>query len=180
MNIMNVEITKYQDPTLYEYVDVDNPWMKIAREAAIRHSLTPVFPIGVAAVKKGKVIAVSANGNGYHEKNLDTPEHKKGCKRRYISTQRELRGASKLASGEGFDLCPGCDVDYHAEARLIQEVETLEELEGATIYMYGHWWCCGSCWEKMKKAKVAKVCVVGAFQNKENLVRWRDEFARER
>lgn len=174
----NRDIEYYKNPSLYVDSIENDPWMQIAKESALKHSKTPIFPIGIVAVKDGRVVATSANGNGYHEQNNNTPEHKKGCKRRYISEQREMKGQEKLASGEGFELCPGCDIDYHAEARLIRESKNSEDLKGATVYMYGHWWCCGPCWEKMKDAGIMQVHLLSKFKHKENLVKWRDEYER--
>ena len=160
---------------LYNEVSENNPWMLCAKEAAIKFTKTPIFPIGIVAVKDGKVVISSANGNGYHEENVDTPEHKKGCKRRYVSEQREKEGKQKLMSGEGFDLCPGCNVEYHAEAKMVREATDTVKLEGATVYMYGHWWCCGSCWAKMEAVGIKEVYIDPKFRNKDETRLWRGE-----
>jgi len=174
----NKRIDYYQKSDLYVATDESDSWMQLARQAAIDYSQTPVFPIGIVIVKDERLIVASGNGNGYHEKHLNDPEHKKGCRRRYISDQLEKAGKPKLKSGEGFELCLGCDTKYHAEARAIRKAQNKEQLKNATVYMYGHWWCCEDCWKKMRKVGIKKVCVVPAFRNKDNVRKWRNEYAK--
>jgi deoxycytidylate deaminase len=83
----------------------------------------------------------------------------------------------KFQSGEGFELCPGCSTDFHAEANLIKSVSEKFLLDGAEVYMYGHFWCCESCWYKMEKAGITKVnlCNDIDFSNKENVKDFSDE-----
>ncbi len=166
----------YQKNELYSYVESSNKFMLLAKNAALEESLTPVFPIGVVIVKNGQVIVQGANGNGYHEKNLNSKFHKKGCKRRYISQKLEQEGKPKLKSGEGFELCPGCDYDCHAEVKAIDKVKDKYLLKGAVIYMYGHWWSCHNCWNRMKSVGIEKVFVIKNFKEKQNLIKWRNEF----
>jgi len=169
-------IDYYKQWELYNLIEESHPMMQAAKQAAIDHSLTSTFPIGIVIVKDGEIISESANGNGYHEKNINTPEHRYGCKRRFISKELEKVGKPKLQSGEGFDLCTGCDTDYHAEARAIREATDKSKLNGAELYMYGHWWCCKDCWDKMKAVGITKAYVVDNFRDDNKLKAWRDEF----
>ena len=66
-------INYYKQASLYEYIEETHPMMQMAKFAAIDHSLTATFPIGIIIVKSGEVISESGNGNGYHEQNTDTP-----------------------------------------------------------------------------------------------------------
>ncbi|PCI89770.1 hypothetical protein COB18_03145 [Candidatus Kaiserbacteria bacterium] len=172
-------IELFQQPDLYTYIDESHPMIQAAKEAALKHSLTPTFPIGIVIEKNGEIISSTGNGNGYHEKNLETLEHKGGCKRRYISQQLEDAGKPKLVSGEKFNLCPGCDPAAHAEARAITESTDPEKLDGATIYLYGHWWCCEDCWDKLKKNGISDVRLIEKFKDKSELHQWRDLFIEE-
>lgn len=173
-------IEKWQSKELYNYISEENPWIQLAKKAAIEKSLTPTFPIGIVIVNGETLVSESANGNGYHEANTSSPGHKGGCVRRFISQEREDAGQPKLLSGEGFDLCPGCDTNFHAEARAIKEATIPELLKGADVYMYGHWWCCEDCWDKMKKAGINKVYAVEKFKDpeKKNLGEWKEEWRR--
>ena len=179
-NFQDKSIEYYQQSSLYEYIEEDHPMMRLARRAAIKYSLTPTFPIGVIIVNDGEVISESANGNGYHEKNLNTPGHRGGCIRRYISKEREKKGEPKLKSGEGFELCPGCSTDYHAEARAIAETKDKSKLRGAELFMYGHWWCCKDCWDKMNAVGIKKVYAIEKFRDKKFQKKWVEEFKKER
>ncbi len=172
-------IDYYKSEELYTYIAESHPMMQAAKQAALDHSLTPTFPIGIVIVKDGEIITTSANGNGYHEKNITSPKHRGGCKRRYISKEQEKVGEPKLKGGEGFELCPGCNPDYHAEARAIDETEDKTQLNGSELYMYGHWWCCKDCWEKMNAVGISKVYAVKDFKDEEDKVKlksWREDF----
>ncbi len=168
----------YQRSDLYSYTDISNKFMKLARQVAIEESLTPVFPIGVVIVRDGVVVAKGANGNGYHEKNLDSEFHVKGCKRRYLSKKLEESGKPKLKSGEKFEICPGCDYKVHAEVKAIEKVLDKSILKGAVVYMYGHWWSCYNCWNVMKNVGIKEVFVIKSFKDKQFQVKWREEFAK--
>jgi deoxycytidylate deaminase len=166
---------------LYNFIEDNNEYIEAARKAAIDLSLTSVFPIGMVAEKNGQIIARSGNGNGYHENNLNAPGHKKGCIRRYLNDEREAKGLEKFKSGEGFELCPGCHTDNHAEANLIRESKknnTYDSLNGANVYMYGHFWCCKDCWQKMIGAGIKNVFLpkmADSFRDKEFVKKWSEE-----
>ncbi len=172
------EILYFQDQRFYKYTESDDEFMDTAKQSAIDYSLTSVFPIGIIAEKDGAIIIKAGNGNGYHEKNLSTPNHRKGCVRRYLNDEREREGLGKFKSGEGFELCPGCHTDSHAEANLIKkavEIGKYSDLNGANIYMYGHFWCCRDCWKKMIDANIKSVFLpkfANNFRDKEFVNKW--------
>jgi deoxycytidylate deaminase len=178
---LDEEILYFQDPIHYEFIENDNKFIEASKQAAIDLSLTSIFPIGIVAEKDGQIIARAGNGNGYHEKNLDTPGHRKGCIRRYLNDEREKVGLEKFKGGEGFELCPGCHTDSHAEANLIKESKILNkynDLNGANVYMYGHFWCCKDCWQKMIEAGIKKVYLpnlADGFKDKEFVKKWSEE-----
>jgi deoxycytidylate deaminase len=164
-------IEYYQNKNWYSFVPANNYFMEKARNTALELSKTLVFPIGIVAVKGGVIIGQAGNGNGYHEEHENDSGHKKGCIRRFLSEEREGKGLSKFKSGEGFELCPGCSTDYHAEANLIRSIADKDSLKGAEVYMYGHFWCCEACWEKMREVQIAKVnlCEDIDFSDKNNV-----------
>jgi deoxycytidylate deaminase len=175
------EIEFFQRKEHYFFVPEDNEFMQAAKMAAINHSLTSLFPIGIVAVKDGMVVVEAGNGNGYHEKNLETPGHRKGCVRRHLNDEKEKEGLPKFKSGEGYELCPGCHTDSHAEANLIRNAKekgVYEKLVGSDAYMYGHFWCCKECFEKMSAAGIKKVYLSDDCEktkNKEEVSRWAEE-----
>ncbi len=168
----------YQRSELYSYVDTSDRFMKLAKQVAVEESLTPVFPIGIVIVRDGVVVAKGANGNGYHEKNLNSEFHIKGCKRRYLSKKLEEAGKPKLKSGEKFEICPGCDYKVHAEVKAIEKVSDKSILKDAVVYMFGHWWSCFNCWEVMNSVGIKEVCVVEDFEDKQFQIKWREEFTK--
>lgn len=180
------EILYFQTESFYQFTDDDNEFIQAAKQAAIKYSLTSVFPIGIVAEKNGVIIAEAGNGNGYHEANLETPGHRKGCVRRFLNDEREKQGLPKFKGGEGFEFCPGCHTDSHAEANLIKkatEEKKYENLKDANIYMYGHFWCCKSCWQKMLAAGIKNVYLpesADKFKNKEEVAKWAEEVANAR
>lgn len=175
------EIEYFQKTEHYNFLPENNEYIQLAKKAAIDHSLTSVFPIGIVAVKDGLVLAEAGNGNGYHEKNLETLGHKKGCVRRFLNIEREEKGIPKFKGGEGFELCPGCNPDSHAEANLIKnakENNNYEKLAGAEVFMYGHFWCCKPCWDKLLSAGITNVYLpdtANKFNNKEEIAKWAEE-----
>jgi deoxycytidylate deaminase len=177
------EIGYFQNPEFYQLLDDNNEFIQAAKSAAVKYSLTSVFPIGIVAEKGGEIIGEAGNGNGYHENNLETSGHRKGCVRRHLNDEREKRGQAKFKGGEGFELCPGCHADSHAEANLIKRIKEenkYAELNGANVYMYGHFWCCKPCWQKMLDAGIKNVYLpksVDQFKTKEGIANWAQEVA---
>jgi deoxycytidylate deaminase len=97
----------------------------------------------VVIVKNGKIIAHGANGSDYHEKH--------GC-------ERKKQG---IPTGEGYELCEGCHPKNHAEAKALKDARaqglTRKDTRGSEVYLWGHWWCCQPCWEKMIAAGIKNV-----------------------
>lgn len=170
---------QFKDPSLYDFVSETHPLMQASKKAGVEYSLTPNYPIGIVAAIDDKVIVAAGNGNGYHESNQETEGHLNGCKRMFISQERVKNGGEKIKPGQEFDLCPGCHTDFHAESNLIRKAaEKGINLGGADVYMYGHYWCCGPCWEKMDKAGIRKVFLPDTykkFENLEEVKKWAEE-----
>jgi len=122
------------------YVGEDNKYMQEARKCAREHSLDKLMPNGTVIVKNGKIISRGANGSTYHDTH--------GC-------ERVKRG---IPTGQGYELCEGCHPKNHGEPKAIREAkEKGEDINGADVYLWGHWWCCESCWSSMIEAGIRNV-----------------------
>lgn len=67
-----------------------------------------------------------------------------------------------LRSGEGYDMCSGCNTNNHSEANTIQKAKDegkYERLLGSTLYLYNHFWCCDSCREKLFEAGISNIII---------------------
>lgn len=115
-----------------KYVSADDPFMNAAKGIS-EESFVPQQPIGSVIVKDGVIIGHGANGNDYHEKS--------GCE----------RVRQNMPTGQGYELCEGCHPKDHSEPTAIRAAQAQghEDLSNAEIYLWGHWWCCESCWNAM-------------------------------
>lgn len=144
---MNKDSQKIKYPYLPEgreflYVPLENMWMEMAREFAQENSLDKVMPGSAVIVKEGEFLGIGANGSEYHEIN---------------ECERIKQGAK---SGEGYELCEGCHPKNHSEPSAILDVKETgngDKIAGADLYLWGHWWCCESCWGEMIKAGIKNV-----------------------
>lgn len=122
------------------YVDADNPYMQAAYEVAKNQSLDVAMPVGCVVVKEGVIIGKGANGSNYHENNV--------CE----------RIKQNIPTGQGYELCEGCHPKNHGEPKAIADaVAQGHEVNGADMYLWGHWWCCQPCWEDMDKHGIRDV-----------------------
>ena len=127
-----------------EYVPLENPFMQAAKLVAETESLDQDHATGAVLVRDGEIIAAGANGSTYHEQY--------GCARK----------EKNIPTGEGYELCEGCHPKNHAEQTAIANCENPS---GADCYLWGHWWCCQSCWEKMMASGIINVYLpVGATE----------------
>ena len=93
--------------------------------------------------------SVIAKDNVIVSKKTNRDVHLSFCPRRVFDSP----------SGKDYELCPRhCHPDNHSEARAIKGAG--EFAKGADLYMYGHWWCCKPCWDKMIKASINNVFLV--------------------
>jgi dCMP deaminase len=122
------------------YVGADNEFMSAAKEAAEELSSDHAHQTGVVIVRHGVVVGRGANVSTYHE------DH--GCRRKELN----------IPTGENYELCEGCDPKNHAEQVALSQMQG--GCENADIYLWGHWWCCESCWSKMIEAGIQNVYLV--------------------
>lgn len=122
------------------HVSINNEFMKISRFFARQNSLDKVMPGAAVIVRAGKVLSVGVNGSDYHKKSE--------CQRVIL----------KCKTGEGYELCEGCHPKNHSEAKAIAMAKlNHEDIKGADLYLWGHWWCCEACWKAMIEASIANV-----------------------
>jgi len=131
------------------YVFEDNKYMVLAKEYAEKYRSNLEQSGAAVIVKNKKVIGIGALGNN--------PTHIEGCE----------RIKHNMPTGEGYDLCQGCNPKFHSEASAIRDAEEKgENTLDADLYLWGHWWCCKDCWEIMIKTGIKNVYLL---QNSEIL-----------
>lgn len=131
------------------YISASSEYMRAAKETARLHSLDKIMPTGTVLVQKGKIIGRGANGSLYHELN--------GCE----------RVRQNIPTGENYELCEGCSPKNHSEPRAVLDaMQAKQNISGAEAYLWGHWWCCDSCWQTMIENGVTKVYLL---QNSQEL-----------
>lgn len=127
-------------------VDLENKFMQAAKKVRDTKSTDLSFSTGAVVVLDGEVV-----GEGANQSLLRTPFllniHKKwACVRKWFS----------VPSGKKYWMCPGCAASKdHAETRA--SLNAGEKTKGADLYLYGHWWCCKSCWDAMIKTGIKNV-----------------------
>ena len=122
------------------YVPHENPFMVRAREIAKQYKSNLKHPAAAVVVKNQEIIGEGSIGNN--------PAHIKGC----------VRVTLDLPTGEGYELCEGCSEHYHSEPSAIRDaIANGNDTRGADLYLWGHWWCCGPCWEAMMEAGIKDV-----------------------
>jgi deoxycytidylate deaminase len=123
-----------------KYVGVTDLHMAFAKYYARLYSLVSLMPGAAVIVHDGMALGVGANGSQYHIVH---------------QCQRVVLGCK---TGEGYELCEGCHPKTHSEVKAIRNAEIRgEDTRGADLYLWGHWWCCKSCWEEMEKAGIKNV-----------------------
>lgn len=130
------------DKASITYTDY-NEYMQAAFEAARDNSHDVTMPTGSVIVLDGEIIGRGANGSDYHKAN--------GC-------ERVRRG---IPTGQGYELCEGCHPHNHSEPRaIVDALESNHKLDGAVLYLWGHWWCCEPCWNAMINVGISKAVLL--------------------
>ena len=109
-------------------------------------------PTGAVVVKDGNIVGRACN-NAPIKNPFIQRLHKRGlCTRRILG----------IPTGKKYWMCPGCArSSNHAEALSIDDAEKRgNNVKGADLYLYGHWWCCEPCWTKMIRSEIKDVYVV--------------------
>ena len=149
---MTHEYPYLPDGKTIEYVPASDPFMAEAERARNELSTEKNQPTGAVVVLYGKIIGVDANQAALKNQKLQAL-HKNGwCVRRIL----------KIPSGQKYWLCPGCAKSkHHAEARAVRDaLKKQGRIQGADLYLYGHWWCCKPCWDSMIGAGIRDVYLI--------------------
>ncbi len=118
----------------------DNPFIveasRMARQGCFKQGT------GAVVVREGKIIGRGSNA----AKKVD----------------RCPRSEQGFQTGEGYDQCRSvCGQQGHAEVMAIKDAYCrTDDLTGADLYLYGHWWCCADCWAVMIRAGIRNVYLV--------------------
>ncbi len=128
----------------YGYVLESNAFIRRAKSlgASMRKKFPKAIITASVLVKNGDVIG----------KGINNPIHPSFCPRTVF----------QCPSGEGYELCPShCHSDNHSEGKAIKEAkEKKRDARRSDLYLYGHWWCCKPCWDKIIAAGISNVYLV--------------------
>lgn len=137
---MKIEYPYIPEGREIKYVPASNEFMQAAKAFAREHSLDKAMQNASVIVVDGEIIAAGANGSDYHDAH---------------ECERVKQG---IPTGQGYELCPGCSPENHGEQSAIKDArEKGVDIAGADLYMWGHWWCCESCWKAMIDAGINDV-----------------------
>lgn len=128
----------------------------------IRNELSTDYLVstGSVIVVGDKVVARGANQANIKNKKIREIHRKGICVRKILNVK----------TGQKYWLCPGCgDHRNHSETQAIEDAKKNgANIEGADLYLYGHWWCCQPCWDKMIKAGIKNIYLLEGSENKFN------------
>lgn len=137
---MNIQYPYLPEGRTILYVPEANPYMVQARDYAKEYRSNLTQPGAAVVVKNNMIIGIGSIGNN--------PYHIAGCERVKLN----------MPTGEGYDLCLGCNPAYHSEPSAIEDAQKRGfQTEGADLYLWGHWWACEPCWDAMIAAGIANV-----------------------
>lgn len=143
------------------YVSEYEPFMKVATETARTLSGDHMQSTGAVIVKNGVILGQGANQSILQHPKLQSLHRQGLCVRKFL----------KIRSGTKYWLCLGCSgYDSHAEAQAILYAKKEEkDITNADLYLYGHWWCCKSCWDKMIEVGIKNVFLLEGSERLFNL-----------
>ena len=131
------------------YVSKDNPFIIAAEQTAKNFSSDYMQSTGAVIVKDGFIVGEGANQSFLKHPALQNLHRRGLCIRKFL----------KIKSGTKYWLCLGCSGHKsHAEARAVLNARTKGiDVSLADLYLWGHWWCCKSCWDIIIKAGIKNV-----------------------
>ena len=130
------------------YVPVSNIFMARAKAVCLT-STEKGHQTGAVIAFQGKILGEAPN-KGSVTSQWAINFHKKFCFRKMLG----------IPSGQKYWICWwGCaQPKNHAEPSAIRDAQKEGySVEGADLYLYGHWWCCRDCWNAMDKAGIKNV-----------------------
>ncbi len=131
------------------YVPKDNRYILAAKKMAEEFSTDKKNPTGAVIINKNGDILISASNQSVLKNKFLLNTHKNWC----------IRKLFKISSGQKYWLCPGCaSSKYHAESLAVGKAKNMGvSISGCDLYLWGHWWCCKPCWDKMISAGLKNV-----------------------
>ena len=135
-----------------KYVHITDSFMAEAKRVRDEDSTERNHPTGAVVVLVGVIIGKAGNQAALKNKKLQE-FHKNGlCMRRLLH----------IPSGQKYWLCPGCaKCENHAEWSSVRDaLKRKDNIRGADLYLFGHWWCCKPCWDSMIAAGIRDVYLV--------------------
>jgi deoxycytidylate deaminase len=134
------------------YVPENNKYISMAKEIALTQSTDKKISTGVVIVDKDGNVLVSAANKSALKNQFLLDTHKDWC----------IRKLFKVQSGKKYWLCPGCaSHENHGEYRAALALEKkFPQKIDMDLYLWGHWWCCKPCWDKMIEAGIKNVYLV--------------------
>lgn len=132
-----------------KYVPEDNQFILEAKKMAEKSGCTKQAT-GAVLVKENKIIGRGSNAG-----------------RKVSVCPRVLRGSP---TGQDYHFCKDeCAQEGHSEVTAVRNAKKSgHDTNGADLYLYGHWWCCESCWNTMIEARVKNVYLVEKAEEKFN------------
>lgn len=141
MKTKNTSFPYLPEGRTIKYVNGFDQYMARAKEVA-KTSNDQQQPTGAVIICDNKIVSEASNKNPLSSKRL-VNLHKKYC----------IRHILKVPTGEKYWLCPGCaSHENHGEYRAIFALQKqIRENTNSDydLYLWGHWWCCKPCWDKM-------------------------------
>lgn len=155
---MNIKYPYLLENREIKTVPENNFFMHEAKSACAELSTDHGHPTGAVVVKDGKIIGRWGNKSKLKNKKLIEFHKNFFCIRRFL----------KIKTGTKYWLCPGCSSSkYHAEAGAVKDaLKKNGDINGADLYLYGHWWCCKPCWDTMIKAGIRDVYLLEGGEEK--------------
>lgn len=92
----------------------------------------------------------------------DLESRKRDCCIREACKHVPLSNSNAVKQMSFYSVCPGCDFGNHSEAQALEKIITSgkqDELAESTLYLYGHWWCCEPCSQKLLVAGVSTIII---------------------
>jgi tRNA(Arg) A34 adenosine deaminase TadA len=145
----NIQYPYLPEGKRIEMVTMENPFMFAAYEQARKHSSDRNHPTGAVVVLNGEIIGAGANQVPLKTKLAQEIHRKWLCVRKIL----------RIPSGQKYWLCPGCaQFKDHGEQQAVRDARKNQgNIEGADLYLWGHWWCCKPCWDAMLAAGIEHV-----------------------
>lgn len=126
------------------FVPLSNTWIQAAKEVADTETGCSWWPTGAVIVRDGTIVGKSANKGTF---TFPCPRVENNSK-----------------SGEDYHFCKEvCEIEEysHAEYGAVLDAKRKgNQTSGSDIYLFGHWWCCEPCWNKMIEAGIKNVYLV--------------------